>query len=64
MSALLTFEHWHRDLNQSLTQGWCITTVEMGLDEEDLARLWREETSPTECALYLERRFDLIRRDF
>lgn len=64
MQSTDSFEEWQGALDQALLEGWCINTNDMGLDAEELNRLWREPMSPLDCALYFERRFDLIRRDF
>ncbi|MCC8982263.1 hypothetical protein [Bradyrhizobium acaciae] len=55
---------WRGAVDQRLTDIYCITIEDAGLDEEYLQRNWKSKQTPTEFVEWLGNKFDLDRRPF
>jgi hypothetical protein len=52
---------WVRAVDRLMKRDWCIDVSDAGLDDDQLARYWRDGGTPAEFVGWFAEKYDLIR---
>jgi len=54
-----SYRDWRKAVDRRLNQIYCITIVDAGFDEENLANHWRSNETPFEFVQWFGNKYDL-----